>query len=55
MASVTYDHVVKRYTADITVVKVEPRIAVQPGGKIRLGLDSRGTHMFDAETELALL
>jgi multiple sugar transport system ATP-binding protein len=40
---------------DAITARVDPRIAVQPGGKIRLGLDSRGMHLFDAETELALL
>jgi multiple sugar transport system ATP-binding protein len=40
---------------DPITARVDPRIAVQPGDKIRLGLDSRGMHLFDAETELALL
>ncbi len=33
---------------DSVTARVDPRIAVQPGDRIRLGLDSRGTHLFDA-------
>jgi len=81
MASVTYDHVAKRYSADATVVKevdvverlgsdqflygqvggdslaarVDPRIKVELGDKVRLGLDVRSLHLFDHETEQALL
>jgi multiple sugar transport system ATP-binding protein len=40
---------------DAITARIDPRIAVQPGDKIRLGLDSRGMHLFDAETELALI
>ena len=40
---------------DPVTARVDPRIAVHPGDRIRLGLDSRGMHLFDHETELALL
>jgi hypothetical protein len=30
-------------------------MSVQPGDKVRLGLDTRTLHFFDAESELALL
>jgi multiple sugar transport system ATP-binding protein len=40
---------------DAITARVDPRIKVEPGDKIRLGLDSRGMHLFDAETESALL
>jgi len=30
-------------------------MAVQPGDKVRLGLDTRTIHFFDAESEQALL
>jgi multiple sugar transport system ATP-binding protein len=40
---------------DQVTARVDPRIAVQPGDRIKLGLDMRGLHFFDAESELALL
>jgi hypothetical protein len=30
-------------------------MVVQPGDRAKLGLDTRGIHFFDAETEQALL
>ena len=40
---------------DQVTARVDPRMSVQPGDKVRLGLDTRGLHFFDSETELALL
>jgi multiple sugar transport system ATP-binding protein len=40
---------------DQLTARVDPRIAVAPGDRIKLGLDLRGFHFFDAETEQALL
>jgi multiple sugar transport system ATP-binding protein len=40
---------------DAVTARIDPRIKVAPGDMIRLGLDSRGMHLFDAETELALI
>jgi multiple sugar transport system ATP-binding protein len=40
---------------DQVTARVDPRLAVQPGDKVRLGLDTRTLHYFDAESELALL
>jgi len=34
---------------------VDPRINVVPGDRIKLGLDTRNLHFFEAETENALL
>ncbi len=41
--------------SDQVTARVDPRIAVQPGDRIKLGLDLRGMHFFDAESEQALL
>jgi len=35
--------------------RIDPRVKVEPGDSIKLGLDTRTLHLFDAETELALL
>jgi len=43
------------YVMHHVTARVDPRIKVAPGEKIRLGLDSRGMHLFDTETEQALL
>jgi multiple sugar transport system ATP-binding protein len=40
---------------DAVTARVDPRMSAQPGDKVRLGLDTRGLHFFDAESELALL
>src|ERR1700716_2325272 len=40
---------------DQVTARVDPRMAVQPGDKVRLGLDIRSLHFFDAESEKALL
>jgi multiple sugar transport system ATP-binding protein len=40
---------------DQVTARVDPRIAVQAGDRIKLGLDMRGLHFFDAESEQALL
>jgi len=40
---------------DQVTARVDPRMAVQPGDKVRLGLDTRTIHFFDAESEQALL
>jgi multiple sugar transport system ATP-binding protein len=41
--------------SDQVTARVDPRMAVQPGDKVRLGLDIRTLHFFDAESEKALL
>ncbi len=40
---------------DPVTARVDPRMTVAPGDKVRLGLDTRALHFFDAESELALL
>jgi hypothetical protein len=32
---------------------VDPRLSVAPGDRVRLGLDTRGLHFFDGQTEMA--
>jgi hypothetical protein len=34
---------------------VDPKLKVEPGDNVKLGLDTRTLHLFEAETELALL
>jgi multiple sugar transport system ATP-binding protein len=41
--------------ADSVTARVDPRMKVDPGDSVKLGLDTRTLHFFDAETELALL
>jgi multiple sugar transport system ATP-binding protein len=41
--------------SDQVTARVDPRMAVAPGDKVRLGLDTRGLHFFDAESEQALI
>jgi multiple sugar transport system ATP-binding protein len=41
--------------ADAVTARVDPRMKVDPGDTVKLGLDTRTLHFFDAETELALL
>src|SRR5215467_7820496 len=40
---------------DQVTARVDPRMNVSPGDRVKLGLDTRGLHFFDSETELALL
>src|SRR6266480_4388164 len=40
--------------SDQVTARVDPRMAVQPGDKVRLGLDIRSLHFFDSESEKAL-
>jgi multiple sugar transport system ATP-binding protein len=41
--------------SDQVTARVDPRMAVAPGDRVRLGLDTRGLHFFDAESEQALI
>ena len=41
--------------ADTVTARVDPRLKVAVGDQVKLGLDTRGLHLFDAETEKALL
>jgi len=41
--------------SDSVTARVDPRMKVDPGDTVKLGLDTRTLHFFDAETELALL
>jgi multiple sugar transport system ATP-binding protein len=41
--------------SDQVTARVDPRMAVQPGDKVRLGLDVLTLHFFDAESEQALI
>jgi multiple sugar transport system ATP-binding protein len=38
---------------DTVTARVDPRMKVAPGDTVRLGLDVRGIHLFDAQTEAA--
>jgi multiple sugar transport system ATP-binding protein len=40
---------------DTVTARIDPKLKVEPGDNIKLGLDTRTLHLFDAETELALL
>ena len=40
---------------DSVTARVDPRMKVDPGDTVKLGLDTRSLHFFDSETELALL
>ena len=40
---------------DTITARVDPRLKVEPGDSVKLGLDTRSLHLFDSETELALL
>jgi multiple sugar transport system ATP-binding protein len=40
---------------DQVTARVDPRMNVSPGDRVKLGLDTRGMHFFDSETEKALL
>jgi len=41
--------------SDQVTARVDPRMSVQPGDTVKLGLDTRGLHFFDAESEKALI
>jgi len=41
--------------SDTITARVDPRMKVTPGDTVRLGLDTRSLHLFDAESEKALL
>ena len=41
--------------SDTITARVDPRMKVVPGDQVKLGLDTRSLHLFDAETEKALL
>src|SRR5207253_7706284 len=38
---------------DTVTARVDPKMKVEPGDTVRLGLDVRGLHLFDAQTETA--
>src|SRR5437762_10565091 len=40
---------------DQLTARIDPRISVTPGDRIKLGLDTRSLHFFDAESEKSLL
>ncbi len=40
---------------DQVTARVDPRMNVSPGDRVKLGLDTRGLHFFDSESELALV
>jgi len=40
---------------DQITARVDPRLSVAPGDRVKLGLDTRTLHFFDAESEQALL
>jgi multiple sugar transport system ATP-binding protein len=40
---------------DTITARVDPRLKVAPGDNVKLGLDARNLHLFDAETEKALI
>ncbi len=41
--------------SDAVTARIDPRIKVTPGDKVRLGLDTHALHLFDSETEKAML
>jgi multiple sugar transport system ATP-binding protein len=40
--------------ADQVTARVDPRLTVAAGDRVRLGLDTRGLHFFEGDTERAL-
>ncbi len=40
--------------SDSVTARVDPKMKVEPGDRVKLGLDTRSIHLFDAETEQAL-
>jgi multiple sugar transport system ATP-binding protein len=41
--------------SDSVTARVDPRLKIESGDKVRLGLDVRSLHLFDVETESSLL
>jgi multiple sugar transport system ATP-binding protein len=41
--------------SDQVTARVDPRMSVHVGDTVKLGLDTRGLHFFDAESEKALI
>ena len=41
--------------SDAVTARVDPRMKVDPGDTVKLGLDTRTLHLFDATSELALI
>jgi ABC-type sugar transport system ATPase subunit len=41
--------------SDQVTARVDPRMSVTPGDTVQLGLDTRGLHFFDSESEKALI
>ncbi len=41
--------------SDAVTARVDPRLKVAPGDRVRLGLDTRSLHLFDGQTEQALI
>src|SRR5579862_8588643 len=39
---------------DQVTARIDPRLSIAPGDRVRLGLDTRSLHFFDAQTEKAL-
>ena len=40
---------------DTIKARVDPKLKVEPRDKVKLGLDTRTLHLFEADSELALL
>ena len=43
------------HTAGSITARVDPNLKVDPGDRVRLGVDTRRLHLFDLETEKAIL
>jgi multiple sugar transport system ATP-binding protein len=41
--------------ADAITARVDPNLKVEPGDRVRLGVDTRRLHLFDPESEKAIL
>jgi multiple sugar transport system ATP-binding protein len=40
---------------DQVTARVDPRLSIAPGDRVKLGLDTRSLHFFEAESEQGLL
>ncbi|MDQ6691697.1 MAG: ABC transporter ATP-binding protein, partial [Candidatus Dormibacteraeota bacterium] len=40
---------------DAIIARVDPKLKVEPGDRVRLGVDTRRLHLFDSTTEKAVL
>ena len=40
--------------SDQVTARVDPRMKVDPGDSVKLGLDTRSLHLFDSQSETAL-